>query len=394
VVRLSTFLAAAAAACLAGAPSMVHAAKPPPPPPVAFDAGPESFQQRMATDPPQNRVLLDMEIGSRAFWRDDLPAAKPALDDAMARINAVFDKDPNAAKARQLWYDEGRKDFKGEPYERAMVFAYRGLVFLREGDYENARAAFRQGQLQDAFAEEDQNRDDFALLRFLEAWASHANGDKDLADEAMKGVKDLRPDFGGFGEKDDTLILIETGRAPRKLGDGADHAFFVYRRGKPIAATHAQVLVGSATVPAYPMEDLYYQASTRGGREIDQVLQGKAMFKQTAGGIGSFLADTSVALSTVNSYSSGGGLGTASAVAGGIGGVFLIISSSTKPQADTRTWSALPDTIHVLTLATGGRPLDLKARFLLGAQPVEGLDKPIDCFTDQNGKRLCLVRAY
>ena len=29
---------------------------------------------------------------------------------------------------------------KGEPYERAMVYYYRGLIFLRNGDYENARA--------------------------------------------------------------------------------------------------------------------------------------------------------------------------------------------------------------------------------------------------------------
>ncbi|MDP3179996.1 MAG: hypothetical protein Q8M76_18940, partial [Spirochaetaceae bacterium] len=301
------------AALLLCAPTAALAAKTPPPaPPVPFDAGPESFQARMATDPPQNRVLLDMEIGARTFWRGDTASAKPAFDDAMARINAVFDKDANAAKARQLWYDEGSKDFKGEPYERAMAFGYRGLIFLLEGDYENARAAFRQGQLQDAFAEEGQNRDDFALLRFLEAWASHANGDKDLAEEAMARVKELRPDYGGFGEKDDTLVLLETGQAPRKLGDGASHSFFVYRRGKPILATHAQVVLGSASLQAYPMEDLYYQASTRGGREIDHVLQGKAQFQATTGGVGSFLADTSVALSTAGSFGIDG-LGNASA---------------------------------------------------------------------------------
>lgn len=381
------------AALLLFAPSTALAAKAPPPPPVAFDAGPESFQARLATDPPQNRVLLDMEIGARAFWRGDNATAKPALDDAMARINAVFDKDANAAKARQLWYDEGSKDFKGEPYERAMAFGYRGLIYLQEGDFENARAAFRQGQLQDAFAEENQNRDDFALLRFLEAWASHANGDKDLADEAMVRVKELRPDYGGFGEKDDTLVLLETGQAPRKLGDGASHSFFVYRRGKPILATHAQVVLGSASLQAYPMEDLYFQASTRGGREIDKVLQGKAQFKATTGGVGSFLADTSVALSTASSYGVDG-LGTAGAIAGGIGAVFLIASSNAKPQADIRVWSSLPDTIHVLTLASGGQPLNLKARFLLGAVPAGGGEKDITCRVTENRKQLCLVRAH
>lgn len=55
---------------------------------------------------------------------------------------------------------------------------------------------------------------------------------------------------------------------------------------------------GAAAIQAYPMEDLYYQASTRGGREIDKILAGKAQFKATTGGVGSFLADTSVALAS------------------------------------------------------------------------------------------------
>jgi hypothetical protein len=134
-------------------------AKPPPLlPPVPYDAGPETFVGRLATDLPGNRVLNQMEIGARAFWRADYATAKPALDDAILRIDSVFSDNANAAKARKLWYDEGSKDFKGEPYERAMVFMYRGLIYLHDADYENARAAFRRGLMQDAFAEEDQNR--------------------------------------------------------------------------------------------------------------------------------------------------------------------------------------------------------------------------------------------
>lgn len=385
-------LASAALICVAGA---AHAAAPQPLPPVAYDAGPEEFQKRLTTDAPANRVLNQMEIGARAFWKGDYATAKPALDDAILRIDAVFANNENAAKARKLWYDEGSKDFKGEPYERAMAFLYRGLIYLHDGDYENARAAFRRGLMQDAFAEEDQNRSDFALLLFLDAWASHVNGDDDLADETMGQLKKLRPDFGGFGEKDDTLVLAETGLAPRKLGDGASHSFFVYRRGKPILENQVQVMRGAAALQAYPMEDIYYQASTRGGREIDKILAGKAEFKAATGGVGSFLADTSVALASSNSaFSAGGDYGGAVAAVGALSGVLLIVSSSTKPQADVRTWSSLPDTVHVLTLASGGKPLELGARFLKAGAPVEGEDKPFRCEVDANRKQLCLVRAH
>jgi hypothetical protein len=392
--KLERFLAGAALT-LALAPAAQAAKPPPPPPPVPYEAGPEEFQTRLASDLPTNRVLNEMEIGARAFWRGDYAVAKPALDDAIMRIDAVFAGSPNAANARKLWYDEGSKDFKGEPYERAMAFLYRGLIYLHDADYENARAAFRSGLLQDAFAEEGQNRSDFALLLYLDAWASHLNGDKDLRDETLVQLKLLRPEFGGIGEKDDTLILAETGQAPRKLGDGLDHAFFVYRRGKPILENQVQVLNGAAVLQTVPMEDIYYQASTRGGREIDKILAGKAQFKATTGGVGSFLADTSVNLASNNSaFSANGQYGGAVAAVGVMSGVLLMVSSSAKPQADVRTWSSLPDTVHVLTLATRGKPQTLTAHFLKSGVAVEGEDKPITCSLDENHKQLCLVRAH
>jgi hypothetical protein len=140
------------------------------------------------------------------------------------------------------------------------------------------------------------------------------------------------------------------------------------------------------------MEDVFYQASTRGGREIDKILQGKAQFKAVTGGVGSFLADTTVALQDTSAFSAAGQYGDAMAAVGVLSGVFLIVSSSAKPQADVRTWSSLPDTIHVLTLASGGKPQDLQARFLKAGLPVA--DKPIRCETDENLKQLCLVRAH
>jgi tetratricopeptide (TPR) repeat protein len=380
--RLICLLAAAALA-----PGAAFAASPPPAQPVAYEAGPEAFEARLTTEGERNRVLNEMEIGARALWRADYPKARTALDEAIVHISSVFAGDPNAAKARKLWYDEGSKDFKGEPYERAMAFLYRGLIYLQDGDYENARAAFRQGQMQDAFAEEQQFRTDFALLVFLEAWASHLNGDEALRDEALGILKKLRPDFPGIGKTDDTLVLLETGSAPRKLGDGADHAYCVYRRGKAIAENQAEVVRPTGAVRAYPLEDIFYQASTRGGRQIDRILQGKAELKQNTGSVGSFIADGSVVISNYV------GANDAVAIAGGVAGVLLLVSSSAKPQADTRTWSSLPDTVHVLTFAAGGKPPAMTVRFLKDGQPVAGEEKPIPCDTT-GGHSLCLVRAH
>ena len=149
-------------------------------------------------------------------------------------------------------------------------------------------------------------------------------------------------------------------------------------------------IVGASAEPAraFALEDIYFQASTRGGRAVDKILHGKAEFKANTGTIGNVLANGSMALSD---YS---GASDAVAVAGGVAGVFLIVSSNAKPEADVRYWSSLPDTVHVLTLATKGKAPVLTARFLKDGVPVAGLEKPVRCEIDSYRHQLCLVRAH
>jgi len=98
---------------------------------------------------------------------NDRPGAADTLDRALAIVESTHGAGPEAAKARSLWYEEGCKIFKGEPYERCMMYYYRGLLYLWKKDYGNAHACFANGILQDAFAEEEQDQCDFGLLYFL-----------------------------------------------------------------------------------------------------------------------------------------------------------------------------------------------------------------------------------
>jgi tetratricopeptide (TPR) repeat protein len=124
-------------------------------------------------------------VGIDALQIGHLEIAKKCFDNALNYIEAVFADNEKAKKARSLWYEEGMKDFKGEPYERVMAYYYRGLLYLIDKDYENARACFKAGIIQDAFAEENQNRCDFALLLFLEAYSCLKLGDHQLATAAF-----------------------------------------------------------------------------------------------------------------------------------------------------------------------------------------------------------------
>ena len=136
---------------------------------------------RLKSAPAKDATLHTLQAGVAAMAEGRTAEANGLFDGALASIEGMFANTENAAKARSLWYEEGAKDYKGEPYERAMAYYYRGLLYLAEGDYENARASFRGGILQDAFAEEQQHRSDFAALMILEGWSSQANGEAGMA---------------------------------------------------------------------------------------------------------------------------------------------------------------------------------------------------------------------
>jgi hypothetical protein len=184
------------------------------------------------------------------------------------------------------------------------------------------------------------------------------------------------------------LVLVETGTAPRKLGDGLDHTYFVFRRGKGFTENRARLMLGETAVPLYPIEDIYYQATTRGGREIDKILEGKVEFRRTTGDIGSFLTNSSVMISQL-----GGSGGVAGAI-GAVGALSALISASAKPRADTRQWTSLPDTIHVATLSSKKRGVASGViTYLTGETSGAVPDKTVSFEKDPNGAGIAFVRS-
>ena len=168
----------------------------------------------------RNRVLNLNRAGLAALQLGDDATAAAALDQSLERIEAIYADNEKAKKARSTWVKEATKDFKGEPYERAMAFYYRGVVYLRQGDYENARASFQQGQLQDAFAETETYKSDYATLEVLSGWASQCLGDQGRADEFYQRARELRPQIATPKAGDRVLLLADIGLGPQKWADG------------------------------------------------------------------------------------------------------------------------------------------------------------------------------
>jgi tetratricopeptide (TPR) repeat protein len=299
----------------------------------------------------RNAVLNYMTIGSIAFKQGDLLEAKIAFDHALHNIEQVFADNENAEKARSLWYEEAEKDFKGEPYERVMAYYYRALIYLAEGDLGNARATFISGLLQDAYAEEEQHRADFALMHYLAAWCSLKMNKAQLAEVPLANFNALRHGFAEPKSDDNVLVIIETGKSPRKLADGIGGDQLVYRAGKKFKDTQAQVLLNKELIPLLPIEDIYWQASTRGGRAVDRIIKGKVAFAQNTRSAGDILAKTGNTLVEWSALGASGNaiqeIGTVFAVAGLAS---KMVSLNVETKADTRYWSRLPNTVHIASL--------------------------------------------
>jgi tetratricopeptide (TPR) repeat protein len=350
---------------------------------------------RVANEPPANFVLNHLRASVIALELGENDRAARSLDIALNGITAIYADSPQAAKARSLWHEEGSKDYKGEPYERWMAFYYRGVVDMMNGDWDNARADFKAGLLQDAFAEEEQNRADVAVLLYLQGWCSQMVGDMVTARDAYAEAKKLRPDMVIPDPGANILVLAETGYGPRKLGDGVGNYELVYRRGKRFTETRAYMQRSGQWLPLYPIEDVFWQASTRGGRPIDKIIQGKLQFKQNTEAVGSVLTGLATEAMVLQPATYSKSLDDKAAVVGLIGVAALALSSHTRPAADIRYWESLPDAIHVATLTADAKQLGAVPFTFIDATNAEvpGLAQTRTVVADQRGRGLLWVRS-
>lgn len=327
----------------------------------------------------RNVVLNHMRAGLGAMELGAFATAQASFDEALLGIEAIYANSDTAQQARKLWTAEAYKDFKGEPYERAMAYYYRGLLYLRDGDYENARASFKGGMLQDAFAEEEQNRSDFALLAFLEGWASRCAGNRDLAKQSFDEVKNLKSEFDPPKEDDNLLLIAETGTSPVKFGDGPKKSLLKFRRGTGFEEQKVRFEIVDKPFDAFSLEDIYFQASTRGGRPIDHVLAGKVQFQGTTKIVGQAMTTVGTAAAVLGLLA---GDDRVAAVGAGIALIGLIAQAGAeamRPEADARYWDNLPDSVHVSSAKFNEDSPPVTVKFLDASGSVlEPLTKDVD----------------
>lgn len=331
---------------------------------------------QLAVAPERDRVLWEYRVAAAALRAGNYAEAKAKLDDAILRIGGVISGPDEAAKrARGLFTAEREKTFIGEPYERVMAFYYRGLLYWRDGQPDNARACFRTGQFIDADAENDTYKSDYVLLDYLDGFAS-AKLAADGSDALARAEKLAKHPLPGYDPQANVLCFVEFGHGPRKVAAGqyGEQLRFQLTQSRVRSAT---LTVGEESLHFTPWDNLNFQAVTRGGRVMDYILGNKAVFKQNAEVVGD-LALAGSAIAAQNVYKEKPQVVTDDRgrqhvvtdvekdqanenLALGLGLFGLaskMVSAATETRADTRTWDNLPQYLSfaALRLPPGDHP--------------------------------------
>jgi tetratricopeptide (TPR) repeat protein len=341
----------------------------------------------IANGPPRDKVLWQYRLAATAMRQGKYDLARQNLDEALTTLQGIYGPDPNAKKSRGYFHAEAKKTFIGEPYERSMAYVYRGILYWMEGEPDNARACFRSAELEDSDTENHEYAGDWVLPDYLDGLATAKLGGDGSdafkrAEKAAKGVK-LPP----YNLKANVLIFFEFGPGPTKYATGEyDQELRFHVDPSPVSS--AEFKVDSQTYPVAPADDVWFQASTRGGRQMDHILGNKAVFKRTTDVIGNaaLIGGLGTAALSQNRTAQGVGLGVALA-----GLLSKGISAATTPEADTRAWDnlprylsfanlALPPGPHVITVEfrdPGGRVISNFTKTLNVEVPADGKDKVI-----------------
>jgi hypothetical protein len=316
------------------------------------------YYERLHVEGNANKTLNLMRLSSAAMEEGEWKEAEKALDEVIVHIETLGPADEQSRKALSNFKEEEIKRFKGEPYERSMVYFLRGLLHLRHQDWSNARACFKSVQIHDAVAEKAQNKADWVSAEWLEGWCARQMGGHADAEAQWKKTANKLP----APEHDhDTLAIALLGFGPVKLPEGKHGAVLGYREGDQ-NITRVELVLPSGSHTLKPAENLFSQAKARGSRHMDKVNVNKASVKDDSNTAGDVLTVGGVGTTMAGVYGNNDTVAAAGLGATVVGLAVKGFSNSIKPKSDARNWDLLPANIHLQTFKAPPTSLQVECK--------------------------------
>lgn len=347
--------------CLAAVVALSGCATTPERPYVHYTGDPVvDGNAHLAIAPERDKALWSYRVAASAIRRGEYDEARARLDDALARSAAALAPNSEAAKSRRLFGREETKPFAGESYERIMGNYYRGLIYWRDGEPDNARALFRTGEFIDGDATDKTYAGDWVLLDYLDGFVTRklaGDGSDALVRARAAAQAQGRATPPDYDPQANVLLFVDYGPGPRKYPSGEyGELLKIAVDDSPVAS--ARLAVDGREIDLPPYDDIGWQATTRGGRVMDHILGNKAVFKQNTDTLGDVALVGAVGTSAFGTGkdSQNVALGLAA-----VGLISKIASAATQTEADTRMWDNLPRYLSfgALRLPPGDYPATL-----------------------------------
>ena len=385
-------------------------------------AGDVSFRSGnyAAADSTFSGLAAEQTVSSPLYRLDCVPCLilsgkKDEAHREMLELRTEFEElyDPESEqKAQSKWHGEVNKVFKGSPHEMGTFYALLSLSYAERGEYEDAWRCVQNGLLHDADAENDKYRSDDALLLYLGSVFADKIGEVDSAAQCRRRLKETlaarkvdAADVGKFPKsayaalldenapKPNAFVVFWTGTPPQYGRSGKYGEIRTTLKGVESAADFMTVSVDGSQEMIAPQKlgDINFQATTRGGREMDNILASKADFKQdmknfqevSFGISGLFFTaalatfDTSKEMLIVS-----GSLAAAGVAFLVVDGVFYCFYDKTDPRADIRAWKTLPGQLNVMPLFLPKGKHNLTARGYVGGDALSRCEFSIEIQDD------------
>ena len=179
-----------------------------------------------------------------------------------------------------------------------------------------------------------------ASAQSIENWLRNNNVPPDTAIAVAKWSKKATANINPLDYN--ALVVVWRGSSPQALRSGQFGEIRLIQPGEIDTNISYAAMVNSSEYKTYSgFGDINYQATTRGGREMDNVLKTQATVKNTSDIGGNALIAT-------------GASGTGSSGADAaflIGGLLLkALAATTNPEADIRYWHNLPAHFEIIPL--------------------------------------------
>ncbi len=308
----------------------------------------------------ENQALHAMRAGLAAMYIGQFALAARTLDAAIVDVDSLMAGAAAAQRAKGKFVKEQEKWFKGESYERSALYFFRGLLYLGTNDFGNAAACFKRAQLYDITGDDAPGfAGDWYSCEWALAFAQYKQGFPAEAQQALERAAKFSTRQGVVPSPEpnqNVLVVVLTGGGPIKSRAGQYGEKLVYLDG-PNPVTEVEIRQGDRVLArSAPVESLYVQATTRGTRQVDYILAGKANFKQGTQTAAAVLGAGAVIASQQRNSD------VATGVLAGLALISALVSSATTPEADIRMVDDLPHSIFLigLTLPPGEQKFELR----------------------------------